>query len=150
MYITEEGNRQIRLPDLDAEDISPYHMTVRKCTGNAIQSRKRTRQTCENSGGRWVVNDLFQNIPTSVTVARTDEVLLDDCPVCLEPFTSIRPRFASENCTHYICFTCYLTMIKNACRNFDIDFMCPLCREPFENISLLVATEEEENALGES
>ncbi len=139
-----------RIPGLDAEDISPYHMTVRKCSGNTTQSRKRTKRTCEASGGRWVVKDLSQNVPSSISIAKEDEVLEDFCAVCFEPFTSIKPRFTSENCTHYICFTCYLTMIKNACRDFENDFLCPLCRTPFENVSLLLKTEEEALALPES
>ena len=139
-----------RIPGLDAEDISPYHMTTRKCSGNTTQRRKRTRRTCLASGGRWVEKDLFQNVPSSISVAKEDEVLEDSCAVCFEPFTSIKPRFTSENCTHYICFTCYLTMIKNACRDFEMNFLCPLCRAPFENVSLLLKTEEEALAFSES
>lgn len=141
---------RLRIPDLEAEDISPYQMTSRECIGNTIQRRKRTQRTCEASGGRWEVNDLFQNIPTSITVAKADEVLIDDCPVCFEPFTTTKPRFASGNCPHYICFTCYLTMIKNACKDFEIAFLCPLCRRPFGDVSLLLATDDERIALTEA
>ena len=136
-----------KIPELDAEDISPYHMTVRKCIGNTIhQKRKRTKRTCEASGGRWVVKDLFQNIPTSVTIA--DEALEENCPVCFGEFTSIKPRFTSENCSHYICFSCYFTLMKKACTDFEMDFSCPLCRAPFENVSLLLASNDERIASG--
>lgn len=134
-----------KIPDLRAEDISPYHITIRKCIGNDFQQRKRTRHTCENSGGRWLAKEMSQNIPLLIAVANTDEELLEECPVCFESFSSIKPRFMSRNCTHSLCVSCYLVMIKNACRDFHIDIACPLCREPFNNthLTLLLGTDEE-------
>jgi hypothetical protein len=120
-------------------------MTVRKCIGNDIQRRKRTRRTCLESGGRCVVKDVHQNVPTQVSVANEGEVLLDECPVCFESFSVTRPRFASGNCPHFICFNCYLTMIKNSCKDFDLEFPCPLCREPFGDVALLLKTQEEKD-----